>query len=458
MFVKEIVEDTVRENEKTFSLLMEASDTLASAVVLWFCPRIFGVGFSVPFCFLLTVGLGLLRGLFDYNSPQVSDGRYFKRMISCNALFFSLLAVASAILRGEESRMLMLYAMLASFLLQSSLSVLKRLVLFKLVRHTPSGRLLIFGDNAKGIADFVRELREGVSSLELVGAVGESLCSVGCPVLGGEDELYRIVARERITAVVLAMREYDGERLAAISARLDELYCTVYFLPVMYGLIKSSAQLEYFGATPLLRARASALDVRGFAFLKRLLDIVLSLLLIIITLPIMIFCAIGVKISLGSPIIFKQLRVGRYGREFKMYKFRSMREGESEGFDGACDTRRTRFGSFMRMTSLDELPQLINVLLGDMSLVGPRPEIPFYVESFRQEIPLYMLKHYVKPGITGLAQVKGLRGATSISERVKWDLFYIENWSLMLDIKILLMTPIKMINTNEKYNGDKDKK
>ena len=138
-----------------------------------------------------------------------------------------------------------------------------------------------------------------------------------------------------------------------------------------------------------------------------------------------------------------------------MLKFRSMRDGAPCGFDGGSDTRKTRFGNFLRKTSLDELPQLLNVLKGEMSLVGPRPEIPFYVEKFRQEIPLYMLKHYAKPGITGLAQVKGYRGGTSLTERIKYDLFYIENWSLWLDIKILIMTPGKMINPNEIYKGER---
>ena len=138
-----------------------------------------------------------------------------------------------------------------------------------------------------------------------------------------------------------------------------------------------------------------------------------------------------------------------------MLKFRSMRVGTPSGFNGGSDKRKTRFGHFLRLTSLDELPQLFNVLYGDMSIVGPRPEIPCYVEKFKDEIPSYMLKHYAKPGITGLAQIKGYRGDTSLSERIKYDLAYIENWSVFLDMKIMLMTPARMINRGEKYRREK---
>ena len=191
------------------------------------------------------------------------------------------------------------------------------------------------------------------------------------------------------------------------------------------------------------------------AFIKRAFDITAALLLIAISLPLMCFCAVGVKISLGSPVIFRQRRVGRYGREFVMLKFRSMRVGTPSGFNGGSDKRKTRFGHFLRLTSLDELPQLFNVLYGEMSIVGPRPEMPCYVEKFKDEIPSYMLKHYAKPGITGLAQIKGYRGDTSLSERIKYDLAYIENWSVWLDMKIMLMTPARMINRGEKYRREK---
>ena len=211
---------------------------------------------------------------------------------------------------------------------------------------------------------------------------------------------------------------------------------------------------------PESRARrvcASPLGMPFFAATKRALDIIFSLILIALTLPIMLVCAVGVRLSSDGPILFRQIRVGQGGREFLMLKFRSMRlgEGECTTWSRGTDKRKTRFGNFLRRTSLDELAQLFCVLRGDMSLVGPRPELPVFVEKFRREIPCYMLKHIAKPGITGLAQIRGLRGDTSISDRIDADLYYIEHWSLWLDIKILLLTPQKMINKKERYTGDK---
>ena len=159
------------------------------------------------------------------------------------------------------------------------------------------------------------------------------------------------------------------------------------------------------------------------------------------------------KLSSPGPIIFKQLRVGKDKKEFYMYKFRSMRVNarEQTGWSTNEDPRKTAFGSFIRKCSIDELPQFFNVLKGDMSLVGPRPEVPHYVEQFKEEIPRYMVKHQVRPGITGWAQVNGLRGDTSIRDRIEHDLYYIENWNILFDVKILLMTLFKAVN-KEKLN------
>lgn len=156
----------------------------------------------------------------------------------------------------------------------------------------------------------------------------------------------------------------------------------------------------------------------------------------------MLACAIGVKLTSPGPVIFKQRRIGRDKKTFSMYKFRSMRVngGEDTVWSTNHDGRKTKFGAFMRKCSLDELPQFFNVLKGDMSLVGPRPEIPYYVERFKEDVPLYMVKHQVRPGITGWAQVNGLRGDTSIKARIEHDVYYIEHWSLMFDIEILLTT------------------
>ena len=191
----------------------------------------------------------------------------------------------------------------------------------------------------------------------------------------------------------------------------------------------------------------------GNAFLKRVMDVAGSIFGIIITSPLLLIVAILIKITSPGPIIFKQERVGLHNKSFYMYKFRSMElqpeEDEKKAWTVKNDPRVTPIGKFIRRTSIDELPQLFNILRGDMSLVGPRPERPLFVEKFKEEIPRYMIKHQVRPGLTGWAQVNGYRGDTSILKRIEYDLYYIENWTVGLDVKIILLTFITgFVNKN----------
>ena len=188
-------------------------------------------------------------------------------------------------------------------------------------------------------------------------------------------------------------------------------------------------------------------------FGKRLIDFFGALIGSLLISPLLVFVALGVKFSSPGPLLFGQRRVGLDGEEFMMWKFRSMRvatgDEDKTEWSNKDNPRKTKFGDFIRRTSLDELPQLLNVLLGNMSLVGPRPEQPFFVEKFRHEIPGYMLKHKMKPGMTGWAQVNGWRGDTDLNKRIECDIYYIKHWSLWFDIKILFLTIFKgFINKN----------
>ena len=194
----------------------------------------------------------------------------------------------------------------------------------------------------------------------------------------------------------------------------------------------------------LINTRYIPLDNIFYSSIKRIIDIILSLAGIIISSPLLLGIAIGIKATSKGKVLFCQERVGFNSQNFTIYKFRTMKSNTSnDGWTVKNDDRVTKLGKFLRKSNLDELPQLFNVLKGDMSLVGPRPEQVHFVEKFRDEIPKYMLKHRVRPGITGWAQVNGLRGDTSIEERIKKDLYYIENWSLSLDVKICIMTLFK---------------
>ena len=195
--------------------------------------------------------------------------------------------------------------------------------------------------------------------------------------------------------------------------------------------------------------------------MKRFFDFTVSLLVILALLPVFLIIGIIIAIDAGNPVIYKQYRVGKDNKLFYIYKFRTMKNNTRLAATKdltEADSVITKSGRFLRKTSLDELPQLFNVLKGDMSLVGPRPELPYFVQNFQETVPLYMVKHLVKPGITGLAQVKGYRGDTSIPRRIEWDVHYIENWNLFMDIKILFMTVFKSLRNEEALIDHKNKK
>lgn len=221
-------------------------------------------------------------------------------------------------------------------------------------------------------------------------------------------------------------------------------------VPFYSDYLPARPTIDVLDECKLINVRQTPFDNLLNAAVKRGLDILGSLILIILTSPIMLVTAIGVKLSSPGPIIFKQERIGLNKKPFMMYKFRSMRVNvqQETGWSTDYDPRKTHFGSFIRKFSLDELPQFFNVLKGDMSLVGPRPEVPFHVEHFKEEIPRYLVRQQVRPGCTGWAQVHGLRGDTDIAERIRYDIWYIENWTVALDIKIIFRTVFggKMVN------------
>lgn len=260
--------------------------------------------------------------------------------------------------------------------------------------------------------------------------------------LGDFSNLEDVLEELRPDEVISAIGMQDYRCTPQIIAACEKTGTKLSIIPFYAEYMSSTPQFDDIGGIPLMNIRRIPLDNLFNAFCKRAMDIVGSLFLLILTSPIMLICAIGVRLSSPGPIIFAQERVGRNKKPFYMYKFRSMRvnDRQNTGWSTNDDDRKTRFGSFIRKFSLDEFPQFWNVLKGEMSLVGPRPELPHFVDQFKEDIPLYMVKHQVRPGITGWAQVNGFRGDTSIKARIEYDLYYIEHWSLFLDIKILLMT------------------
>ena len=252
-------------------------------------------------------------------------------------------------------------------------------------------------------------------------------------------------------AIALSLKEYY--KLGEMVAVCEKSGVHTKFIPDYNNIIPTKPYTEDLLGLPVINIRYVPLTNTFNAVVKRLMDIFGSIVAIILFSPIMLFAVIMIKLTSPGPLIYKQERVGLHNHTFMMYKFRSMevqsKESEKKAWTVKNDPRVTGIGKLMRRTSIDELPQLFNILKGDMSLVGPRPERPFFVEKFREEIPRYMVKHQVRPGLTGWAQVNGYRGNTSIRKRIDYDLYYIENWSVGLDVKIILLTFFKgFINKN----------
>lgn len=275
----------------------------------------------------------------------------------------------------------------------------------------------------------------------------------GIKVIGRIANLNVILPESRLDEIAITLGLSEYYRLEEIVALCEKSGVHTKFIPDYNKIIPTKPYTEDILGLPVINIRYVPLTNTFNAVVKRLMDIFGSLVAIILFSPVMLFAVIMIKLTSPGPLIYKQERVGLHNHTFMMYKFRSMevqsKESEKKAWTVKNDPRVTGIGKLMRRTSIDELPQLFNILKGDMSLVGPRPERPFFVEKFREEIPRYMVKHQVRPGLTGWAQVNGYRGNTSIRKRIEYDLYYIENWSIGLDIKIILLTFLKgFINKN----------
>lgn len=275
----------------------------------------------------------------------------------------------------------------------------------------------------------------------------------GVKVLGSIDNLLYILPENKLDEIAITLSLQDYDRLEEIVALCEKSGVHTKFIPDYNSLIPGKPYTEDLGGLPVINIRYVPLTNTVNAILKRIVDIIGSLAGLILLSPLLLVVAILIKCTSKGPVIFCQDRVGLHNKPFKMYKFRTMKmqapEMEKKGWTTRDDPRVTKIGKVLRRTSIDELPQLFNILIGDMSLVGPRPERPQFVEKFKEEIPRYMIKHQVRPGLTGWAQVNGYRGDTSIRKRIEYDIYYIENWSMGFDIKIVFLTFFKgFVNEN----------
>jgi exopolysaccharide biosynthesis polyprenyl glycosylphosphotransferase len=332
--------------------------------------------------------------------------------------------------------------------------------------------VLIMGAGIVGVQVARRLEAHPEYGLAPVGFLDEDPRSLGevggrdVPVLGTIDDLEETVVRTGVKNLIVAFSSVADARVSRLIQSCQELGVDVSVVPRMFDTINSRVGYDTVGGLPLLSF--TSVDPRGLQFaLKHSFDRVFALTLLIVLSPVLLLAALAVRLTSRGPVFFSQRRVGRDGKAFDLYKLRSMRGSPDDGEDMEADPvqfllggdtapggvegpdRRTPVGRFLRRCSIDELPQLVNVLRGEMSLIGPRPERPEFVELFRQDIVRYGDRHRVKSGITGWAQVHGLRGQTSLAERVEWDNYYIANWSLGLDLKILILTVVALFRNSE---------
>ena len=358
------------------------------------------------------------------------------------------LALMSLYRTFSYSRLLLLYAVLVALVLITvNRVILRRILTIQQRRGVGTDRVLVVGTGAGSELLLHRMTMFPEYGYTVCGVLDDVLepgtLFAGSQVVGRIAELPVHVKQQQIDQVFLALPGASHDRMLHLIKLCDDLHVDFRMLPDVFEIITTRVSADVVDGIPLVGVRRSQVEGLGL-LMKRAFDLVVSLVLLLVLSPIWILLAVAIALGGSGPILYRQERVGRAGRIFTLLKFRSMiLDAEAETgpvFATRDDARRTLVGRFMRRFSLDELPQLINIVRGEMSLVGPRPERPFFVERFGTEIPRYLERHQVRPGVTGWAQVNDLRGSTSIADRTIYDIYYIENWTLSFDIKIILLT------------------
>jgi Undecaprenyl-phosphate glucose phosphotransferase len=403
---------------------------------------------------------GRVFGFAYQSSKQSRLGQAFEALQLTSVSVLMLMAITFFFRELTFSRIMGVYFwVISTFMLFLSHQLVGLLVKEMHVRGINLKKVLVIGEGELGQKVVERLGKNPEIGFSVVGYLSDSPENVGKiiknhEVLGNYQEVVRVIREHAVEQIFIALPFKDHDRLEEILTFLGEETVDIKLVPDLLRYMDLHSGVEELDGMPLINLCESPLYGWNIIF-KRFSDIVLSGLAIILAFPFMILIAIILKLESKGPLIYRQERMGLDRNVFWMYKFRSMKT-EAENQTGPVwakenDDRRTRFGTILRETSLDELPQLFNVFRGQMSLVGPRPERPVFVEEFKKSIPFYMLRLKMKAGLTGWAQVNGWRGNTSLEKRIECDLYYIKNWSLLFDLKILFMTLWKGLINRHAY-------
>jgi exopolysaccharide biosynthesis polyprenyl glycosylphosphotransferase len=379
---------------------------------------------------------------------KVIQGELLAAILISSLTFLAKFFAFSRLVIGLSAGLVIVTVWLGRTLLRRIQIVLRR-------RGMGVTRILVIGTGQSAQVLLQRIKRNPGLGYRVVGVVSEGKSSgevEGFKNVGTLAKFTALIKKYDPEEVIFALPAAAHGKLIPMLVSLQDTMVKYKIVSDLFGMITNPLESDVLLDIPIFEMKEAPLSAWHNRIIKRVFDFALALSGIIVLSPIWILVAIGVKMSSSGPVLFHQKRVGRDGRVFHMRKFRSMTVGsETVAFTKKDDPRVTPFGAILRKTSLDELPQLLNVLTGRMSLVGPRPEVPGLVEKFEKEIPRYFERHQVKSGITGWAQVNGFRGNTSLQERVKYDIYYIENWSLLLDIKIILRTVLDILEHEHAY-------
>jgi len=432
----------------TFSYFLRFYTSLIRAPLLGTPPFLTYIEFLLP----LWVIWGLVSIKIRLYQPRRIE-HFFKEFLDIGKgltlTLLLLIAITYLFKRFEFSRLAFFYFWVMSILGLTSTRYFARKTLKILRKRGYNQRFALIA----GTGELGRKILEKIElypelGIQVIGYLTRKFEEVGkkiknVPILGLYEDLDKVLGENKVDIffIALPINEYDG--LESLIKKLRGHLADIKVVPGAYEFLSLRGGIDELDDLPIVSLQSSPLYGWNTVF-KRMFDLTLGTLILVFTFPIMAVIAFLVKWTSEGPIFYRQERVGMDGHSFQMLKFRTMRvDAEKETgpvWAKESDPRRTKVGTFLRKTSLDELPQLFNVMKGEMSLVGPRPERPIFVEKFRDRIPSYMLRHKIKAGMTGWAQVNGWRGNTSLEKRIEHDLHYIENWSIGFDLKILFMT------------------
>lgn len=397
------------------------------------------------------------NGLYSQQVKGLSIGDYFIPVVKSITMgMFVVLSVAFFYRSFSYSRavFVIIYFSSITFILFGR-SLLSKYEKYRFKKGYDLKKVLLVGSNeiAKRIYDSINSGL--ILGYNIIGYISnKKIESEKYLYLGSYDKLKKILNEEKIDTIITCISDEEGIKLIDLIKECEGYNVEFTYLPEELSLISSKLRVKTIAGIPLLRLKEVPISGLDY-FKKRTFDIFFSIFFLLLTLPVSIIVAILIKLESRGPIFYLQERVGLEGEIFKTIKFRSMKT-DAESKSGPVwakenDDRTTKVGKFIRRYSIDEIPQFINVLIGEMSVVGPRPERPYFVERFKNQIPGYLERHRVKTGITGWAQVNGLRGNTPLDERIKYDVFYVENWSLLFDIIIIFKTIKEVLFSKNAY-------